>query len=45
MLTIIKVIVTIILVTLAIIGAAALEFLFTATEIDEDGMENKENEK
>lgn len=44
-LTFIKAIVLIILVFLAFIGVAAIQFLFTATEIDEDGMDNKENEQ
>lgn len=45
MLTIIKSIVLVIVVFLAVIGAATLEFLFTATEYDEDDLDNKENEK
>lgn len=45
MMTIIKSLVLIILVFLAFIGAATLGFLFTATEYDEDGIENNENEK
>lgn len=42
-LTFIKAIVLIILVFLAFIGVAAIQLLFTATEIDEDGMDNKES--
>ncbi len=43
MMTIIKSLVLIILVFLAFIGAATLGFLFTATEYDEDDIENKES--
>lgn len=42
---IIKSIVLVILVFLAVIGAVTLEFLFTATEYDEDDLDNKENEQ
>lgn len=45
MLTIIKSIVLVIVVFLAVIGAVTLEFLFTATEYDEDDLDNNENEK
>lgn len=42
-LTFIKEIVLIILVFLAFIGAATIQFLFTATEYDEDEFDNKES--
>lgn len=39
----IKVLFFVILLCLAVIGAATLEFLFTATEYDEDDLDNKES--
>ena len=44
-LTFIKEIVLIILVFLAFIGLAAIQFLFTATFYDEDDMENNKESK
>lgn len=43
--TILKAIFLIILVFLAIIGLAAIEFLVTATYYDEDDMENNQESK
>lgn len=44
-LTFIKAIVLIILVFLAFIGAATIQFLFTASEYDEDEIENNKESK
>ena len=43
--TIIKAIFLIILIFLAVIGLAAIEFLVTATYYDEDDMENNQESK
>lgn len=40
-LTFIKAVFLVILVFLAVIGVAAIQFLFTATEYDEDDIDNK----
>lgn len=41
----IKAILLIILLFLAVIGLATIEFLLTATQMDEDGIENNDNTK
>lgn len=43
--TILKAIFLIILIFLAVIGLAAIEFLVTATNYDEDDMENNQESK
>lgn len=45
MATIIKAILLIILLFLAVIGLATIEFLLTATQMDEDGIEDNDNTK
>lgn len=41
----IKAILLIILLFLAVIGLATIEFLLTATQMDEDGIEDNDNTK